>query len=137
MKQSGHIWNQTLNTQMIEWGFACLSCKSCIYFCKTNSGIVIAAVYVDNYLAITDSKDENECFKDQMCRVWTISNLGIACLIMGIAVTWDRATCTVALSQTALIDKIFGQRDAHPMSAPLKPGSKLWCANHDSITPDE
>jgi hypothetical protein len=101
---------------------------------------VIAAVHVDDYLAIADSKDENERFKDQMRKVWTISDLGTACLIMGIAVTWDRATCTVTLSQTALIDKIieqFGQRDAYPMSAPLEFGSKLWCANHDSIPPDE
>jgi hypothetical protein len=140
MKQSSRIWSQTLNTQMIEWGFTRLSCESCIYFCKTDSGIVIAAVHVDDYLAIANSKDKNERFKDQMCKVWTISDLGTARLIMGIAVTWDRATRTVALSQTALIDKIieqFGQRDAYPTSAPLEPGSKLQRANHDSIPPDE
>jgi hypothetical protein len=52
-----------------------------------------------------------------MRKVWTISDLGTARLIMGIAMTWDRATCTVALSHTALIDKIieqFDQRDAYP-----------------------
>jgi hypothetical protein len=101
---------------------------------------VIATVHVDNYLAIADSKDENKHFKDQMRKVWTISDLGTARLIMGIAVTWDRATRPVTLSQTALIDKIieqFGQRDAYPMSAPLEPGSKLWRANHDSIPPDK
>jgi hypothetical protein len=125
---------------MIEWGFTCLSCESCIYFCKTDSGIVIAAVHVNDYLAIADSKDKNERFKDQMRKVWTISDLGTARLIMGIVVTWDRATRTVTLSQTALIDKIikqFGQRDAHLMSAPLEPGSKLQRANHDSIPPDK
>jgi hypothetical protein len=31
----------------------------------------------------------------------------------------------------------FGQRNAYPTSAPLEPGSKLWCANHNSIPPDE
>jgi hypothetical protein len=101
---------------------------------------VIAAIHINDYLVITNSKDENKCFKDQMCKVWTISNLGTAHLIMGIAVTWDRATCTVALSQTALIDETIeqiGQRDAHPMSAPLEPESKLWHANHDSISPNE
>jgi hypothetical protein len=87
MKQSGHIWNQKLNTQMIVWGFTRLSCESCIYFRKTDLGIVIAAIHVDDYLAIANSKDENERFKDQMRKVWTISDLGTACLIMGIAVT--------------------------------------------------
>ena len=31
MKQSGCICNQTLNMQIITWGFTCLSCESCIY----------------------------------------------------------------------------------------------------------
>jgi hypothetical protein len=33
-----------------------------------------------------------------------ISDLGTTCFIMGIAITWDRAAYTVALSQIALID---------------------------------
>ena len=128
MKQSGRIWNQTLNAQMIEWGFTRLSCESCIYYCKSDSGIIIAAVHVNDYLSITDTKDENERFKTQMKNIWTISELGTACFIVRIAVTWDRATQTIVLSQTALIDKIIdqlGQKDAHLVSAPLEPSSKL------------
>jgi hypothetical protein len=87
MKQSGRIWNQTLNAQMIKWGFTCLSCESCIYYCKTDTSIIISAVHVDNFLSIADSKQENECFKAQMCKVWTISKLGTAQFIIGIAIT--------------------------------------------------
>jgi Reverse transcriptase (RNA-dependent DNA polymerase) len=32
-------------------------------------GIIIATVHVDDYLSIADSKEENECFKDQMQKV--------------------------------------------------------------------
>jgi len=91
-------------------------------------GIIIAAIHVDNYLSIVDSKDENECLKDQMKQVWTISELGTVHFLVGIAITWDRTTQTIALSQTALINKIieqFGQKDAHPVLVPLEPGSKL------------
>jgi hypothetical protein len=140
MKQSGRIWNQTLNAQMIEWGFTRLSCESCIYYRKSDSGIIIAAVHVDDYLSIADSPRENERFKDQMRKVWTISELGTARFIVGIAVTWDRTNRTVALSQTALIDKIveqFGQKDAHPVSAPLEPGSKLRRTNRQSMSSED
>jgi hypothetical protein len=109
-------------------------------FRKTDLGIVIAAVHVDDYLSIADLKEENEHFKDQMRIVWTILELGTACFIMGIAITWDRAAHTVALSQTALIDKIveqFSQKDAHPVSTPLEPGSKLHHANQQSLSSDE
>jgi Reverse transcriptase (RNA-dependent DNA polymerase) len=140
MKQSGRIWNRTLNTQMINWGFTRLACESCIYYRRSDSGIIIAAVHVDDYLSIADSKDENERFKDQMRQVWTISELGTARFIVGIAVTWDRTTQTVALSQTALIDKIieqFGQKDAHPVSAPLEPGSKLRRTDRQSMSSED
>jgi hypothetical protein len=75
-----------------------------------------------------------------MRKVWTISELGTARFIMGIAIAWDRAAHTVTLSQTALIDKIieqFGQKDTHPASAPLEPGSKLCRANPQSLSPDK
>jgi hypothetical protein len=140
MKQSGRIWNQTLNAQMIDWGFTRLTCESCIYYRKTDTGIIISAVHVDDYLSIADSKGENERFKDQMRKVWTISELGTARFIMGIAISWDKTARTVALSQTALIDKIieqFRQKDAHPVSAPFEPGCKLRRTNPQSITPEE
>jgi Reverse transcriptase (RNA-dependent DNA polymerase) len=108
-------------------------------YCQTDMGIIIAAIHVDDYLSIADSKEENEHFKAQMRKVWTISDLGTACFIMGIAVSWDRDARTVALSQTALIDKIieqFRQKDAHPVSATLKPGCKLCHTNPQSITPE-
>jgi hypothetical protein len=140
MKQSGRIWNQTLNAQMIEWGFTRLTCESCIYYRKADTGIIISAVHVDDYLSIADSKEENERFKAQMRKVWTISELGTARFIMGIAVSWNRATRTVALSQTALIDKIieqFGQKDANPISAPFEPGCKLRRPNPQAATPEK
>ena len=75
-----------------------------------------------------------------MKNIWTISELGTARFIIGIAVTWDRATRTVVLSQTTLIDKIidqFGQKDAHPVSAPLEPGSKLRQTNRQAMSTED
>jgi len=118
-------WLQTLERrpstpQMIEWGSTHLPCKSCIYDLQTDSGIVIAAVHVHDYFDNHHSQDANEHFQDQMCKVWTISNWGRS-LIMGIAVTWDRATCTVTLSQQLPLIKIIEQfaRRCPLTSAPL------------------
>jgi len=87
MKQSGRIWNQTMNKQMISWGFTCLSCESCIYYRSSDSGTIVSAVHVDDFLSIASNKEENEQFKNQMHNVWTISDLGAVCFIIGIAVT--------------------------------------------------
>lgn len=128
MKQAGRIWNRTMNEAMISWGFMRLSCESCIYYRKSNTGIVIAAVHVDDFLSVGDSRAENEKFKMQMKTLWTISDLGDVKFCVGIAVSRDRDARTISLSQTALIDKIisqFGQHDAFPVNTPMDPGLKL------------
>lgn len=77
MKQAGQIWNCTLNENMVgKWGFTRLACESCVYYRKSDHGIVIAAVHVDDFLSIASSKRANEHFKSQLKQVWTISDLG-------------------------------------------------------------
>ena len=59
-----------------------------------------------------------------MRQVWTISDLGSPCFVIGIAVKCDCPDHTAKLSQIALIDKIieqFGQKDAMPLSLPMDP----------------
>jgi hypothetical protein len=128
MKQSGRIWNQTMNGAMLSWGFTRLSCESCIYFRSSEKGTVICAVHVDDFLSIASSKEENERFKSQMKLVWSISDLGEAKHCVGIAIQRDKPKRAVYLSQKALIDKIiqqFGQQNSHPVSTPMDAGLKL------------
>ena len=137
MKQSGRIWNQTMNDAMLSWGFTRLSCESCIYYRKTNTGTVISAVHVDDFLSIATSKAENELFKTQMKSIWTISDLGDAKHCIGIAISRNITKQTVNLSQKALIDKIiqqFGQVDSHSVSTPMDPGLKLCRVDKSSLT---
>ena len=140
MKQAGHIWNQTLNDRMLEWGFARLPCESCMYYRKSPTGTVIAAVYIDDFLAIASSKAKNEQFKSQLRQVWTISDLGTPRHLVSVSVEWDRAAKAVTLSQTAFINCVilqFGQKDAHPLSLPMELGSKLRRLNRDVQTQDQ
>jgi hypothetical protein len=88
MKQSGRIWNQTMNDAMLSWGFTRLSCESCVYYRKTDTGTIISAVHVDDFfLSVATSKAENESFKTQMKSLWTISDLGEAKHCVGIAIS--------------------------------------------------
>ena len=129
-----------MNEKMLSWGFMCLSCESCIYYRKTDTGTVICTVHVNDFLSIASNKSENESFKYQMRATWTIPYLGNVRFIVGIAVTWDRPNKMVMLSQTALIDKIiaqFGQRNASPSSLPMDPGLKLQRANYKNMSKAE
>ena len=140
MKQAGCLWNKTMDAAMVEWGFTRLSSESCIYYRRTDQGIVIAVVHVDDFLSVADSEEENARFRTQMKSRWIISNLGEPKFCIGIAIKRNRANRTVSLSQTALIDKIttqFGQSDAHPISTPMDPGLKLRRPPPGSINPTE
>ena len=139
MKQSGRIWNQTMNEQMLSWGFTRLSHESCIYYRSSNSGTIVLAIHVDGFLSIVSNKEENKQFKSQMCNV-TISDLGAVHFVVGITITWDRPNCTVMLSQTTLIDKIvaqFGQKNASPAPVPMDPGLKLRCTDYKKLSHEE
>ena len=137
MKQSGRIWNQTMNDAMLSWGFTRLSCESCVYYRKTTTGTIISAVHVNDFLSVATSKAENESFKMQMKSLWTISDLREAKLCVGIAISRNVPKRTVSLSQKALIDKIiqqFGQSDSHTVSTPMDPGLKLRRIDKSSLS---
>ena len=140
MKQSGGVWNHTLNDAMLSWEFKRLIPDSCIYYRQTSTGTSIAIVHVDDFLLTSSSKEENERLKAQMRTKWTLSDLGEARFCVGIAITHNRNRCTISLSQTALIDKIinqFGQVDANPVSTPMDPGLKLSRPDLSTLTEEE
>ncbi|KAJ3492393.1 hypothetical protein NLJ89_g11253 [Agrocybe chaxingu] len=139
MKQSGQIWNQTMNDAMVGWGFQKLASEPCIYYRKTDNGTVIATVHVDDFLSIADPARENDAFERQMQSLWEISS-GPVKFCIGIAINRNLQDNTVCLSQTALTDKIisqFSQSDAHPVSVPMDPGLKLCRPDPKSVTPAE
>jgi hypothetical protein len=92
MKQSGRIWNQTMNTVMISWNFKRLSSESCIYYRRRPEGCVIAAVHVDDFLSIVHPKSEKTHFKEQMKTVWMISDLGEPKFCVGISICRDKSS---------------------------------------------
>ena len=137
MKQAGRIWNRTMNEAMISWGFTRLGTESCVYYRLWMSGIIITAVHVDDFLAIASLKEENSSFKEDMRKIWMISDLGDVSFCVRIAIKWDRIQNTIYLSQTALIDRViaqFGQKDSHPVTILIDPGLKLRCPDKTSTS---
>ena len=140
MKQSGQVWNQTLNKVMLSWGFKRLIPDSCVYHCQTSTGTSIAVVHVNDFLLVSSSKEENECVKVLMRSKWALSDLGEAKFCVGIAIAHDRNKRTISLSQTALIDKIidqFSQKDTNPVAVLMDPGLKLSCPNLSVLSKEE
>jgi hypothetical protein len=134
MKQAGRIWNKTLNEAMQGWMFKRLPCEWCIYYRRTEKGIVIVAIHVDDFLSIASSREANEEFKQQLKARFEISE-GDVDLCLGLRIERDRAARTVFLSQPALIDQVvanFGQSDAYPVTTPMVEGASNILKRPDS-----
>jgi hypothetical protein len=128
MRQSSQIWNKTLHASFLSWGFTCAECEWCVYSQCTSSGSTIVGIHVDNMLATSSNDAEVSHFRSELESAWQITALGEPKLIVGIALRWDRAMCSVYLSQTALINKIITthqQTDASPVSTPIIHGTQL------------
>ena len=100
----------------------------CVYRRLSDTGITIFALHVDDIICASSSVSETDRFRKELLSRWEISDLGPAKFALGIAITRDTSSKTVALSQSAFIDRIlahFGQTDSHPCDTPIVPGLKL------------
>lgn len=133
MKQSGRIWNQTLNAQMVSWGFIHLSCEWCVYVRQDADGMTAVAVHVDDMILAHSDDREGNRFQSGLESVWRISALGIPRFALGIAIFHDPPNRLVRISQTALIDRIisqFGLAEVDSVSTPIPPGPPLYALPH-------
>ena len=136
MKQASRVWNQTFDHAIRQWGFERVPCEWCVYRRSSPQGTIMFAVHVDDIISIASSTDENNRFKSQLNAKWKISDLGEAKFALGISIARNRSDRTIALSQTALIDRIvseFGQSDAHPADTPMVAG--LYLQRPDKADP--
>jgi hypothetical protein len=128
MKQASRIWNKTFHKTVTSLGFERLVSEWCVYRRQSDTGITMFAVHVDDIICISDTPAENDRFKSELRQHWELSDLGPVKYALGIAITRDRKSRTISLSQTALIDRIveqFGQLDAHPTDTPMVAGYKV------------
>jgi hypothetical protein len=99
MMQGGRVWNKTMNDGMISWGFTRLPCEYCIYYRKTDTGIIITGVHVDDFfISLGTDAAENERFKTDLRTKWTIADPGSVKYCIGIAIERNRGARTIALS---------------------------------------
>ena len=115
MHQAGRIWNKTMQSKMIAWGFTQLDCEYCVYVCHHSGHTVLVAVHVDDFLSVANSREANDAFKAQLESEWTITEED-AEFCLEIEIERDRDNQFIYISQKAMIDRIvseLSQNDAY------------------------
>ena len=74
MRQSSRIWNCTLNSSFLGWGFTRSECEWCMYSHRSDSGDTsIIVVHVDDMAAASSSRAEADRFRAELEATWQIT----------------------------------------------------------------
>ena len=94
------------------------------------------AVATDD-MAITGNSDQAVTrFKNEIKRVYKITNLGDLHWFLGMEIKCDCAACTISINQSVYIEGMatkFGLTSAKPIYVPMLPGEVLSCNQSPSM----
>lgn len=85
LKQAGRIWYVTASDYLTQIGFVHLTADPCIYLRRTEEGIVVICLYVNDYV-YAGSKLAVSRFRGEMCKRFDIKKLGKAKFVVGIQI---------------------------------------------------
>ena len=114
------IWIHTLQSWTCSF-----SHKHAVFHKHDDNDTLIVAVNIDDLTMAGNTKNTIHKFKDKLCTVLKIKDLGD---LHWIEVKCNCKLCTISFSQHVYIQKIiekFGLQDAHPLSMPVDPHHKL------------
>lgn len=139
IKQAPREWALTLTAWMLANDFEQSKEDECVYIYLYEGQVYgIVAIYVDDLIITSPSKEWIAAFKVSMGETFDIKDLGELHWVLGIEVIRDRAKRTTELKQTSFIDKIignFGMADAKTRDVPLAPRTIL--KREDGTPPEQ
>jgi len=129
LKQSGRMWNQEWDRHLVGTCEFTRSKDDHAVYLKAgeNGDYCWVLIWVDDVLWI-GPRDMVDEAKSQLAKQFPVTDMGTAHFFLGIEIIRKRGTHQISLNQSAYIQKIlerFHLADAHTVSTPLNPGSKL------------
>ena len=134
LKQAPRLFNLHLKGVLAKIGYTQSLSDPCVYHMRRGSDFSVIAVVVDDILHAASSSSIIDKFATSMSSVYSLKNLGVPSLMVGIHVT---ATArSIKLNQSHYIRQIadtFRQLDAAPVDTPASQHGCLGDSpNHDS-----
>jgi hypothetical protein len=126
LHQVPRAWNVKLVDTLLSLDFRRCPSEPAIYIKQVGGQQLVIGVYVDDIMIIGGSNMDIMEFKQEMAKVFSMSDLGLLHYYFGIEVKQDQRG--ISLSQGAYALKILdkcGLRDCNPCQVPMEPRLKL------------
>jgi hypothetical protein len=128
LKQSGRLWHLELRNKLLAHGFVQAESDPSMFILRSDTGTVLAVVYVDDCLIAGRTQAEVQNVVTLIQQLFTCVVLGEPKLFLGVEIARDRAARTLTISQGALVDSILAKYShfgIKPRLVPMQPSRKL------------
>ena len=120
----GKKWYDSLCRSLPDIAFKKSEANPAIFYMHVRNDIVVLMIHVDDSTMTSSSVNLQKEYKAHINAKFQLTDLGPILWLLGLAITCDRATCTLSLSQHAYIDTLlchFNLKDCKPLAQPLDP----------------
>lgn len=128
LKQSSRVWNLTINKVLLEFGLNRSVMDQCIYYSIENEKLIIVALYVDDVLIFTSSKETENKIAEQLSCNFKMKDLGEAKSILGIVIERNTDFGTISINQRRYIEDMltkFGLDNCKTVNTPMDINQKI------------
>ncbi|THG93569.1 hypothetical protein EW026_g7700 [Hermanssonia centrifuga] len=128
LKQASCEWYKRVCAEFKTMGFTRSDHDHAIFFKYEDGHLLIAAVYVDDMLLISDRMPAIQKLKSDLSTRFEMTDLGEAHWILNMEIVRDRPRHTLTLTQRQYTETIlnrFGLADCRPLSTPMVPKRSL------------
>ncbi|CAI7874256.1 unnamed protein product [Closterium sp. NIES-54] len=140
LRQAPREWHDTLGTTLAALGFAPSTADPSL-FLRTDTLLppFYILVYVDDLVFATGDTAGLAHVKSELQKRHTCTNLGELHSYLGLQITWDRARCTITLTQSHMVQQVLQRFDftySSPQATPLSTRHSLSALPSDeSVEP--
>ena len=140
LKQSAWLWSNNVKSKLISKGFRQSDADEAVFIREEeNGGITIVAVYVDDFLVISDTTEKIGILEKELSESYTINNLGRVKRFLGLNVYRPTPTGPIYLSQSTYARKVlhrFGMQNCNPAKTPFTDTHQLHKRREDEEPAD-
>ena len=126
LKQAPRCWNIKFVNHVRKIGFQQSEVEPCMFIRSGQDKPCVSAVYVDDIIIITESDEEMNAIKQQLCEGFKMKDMGKLHYLLGISVQMQDGKVMPDQKQYLInILRKFGLEDAKTVSTPSDPNVKL------------
>ena len=128
LKQAPRAWNIKLHEELSKLGFIRLEADHSVYARTSTKGQSYLLIYVDDMLIVASCHKVVKEMKEDLSKVFTMTDLGEASYFLGLEFSRDRGAKRIFLHQGGYIAKMlekYGMADCRPVRTPFPSGFKL------------